>query len=706
MAQPETLSSSLPNNNFTKFLAAYGPWDNGNSKYNEYVERFAHACGEESFNITIKKQDKYFKQLQQLIEAAESHVILITGNAGDGKTHFLQKAINEQKLIAPYSDLQEYANQRNNRDARLLHIPLDKVDITVVKDLSDTDNDSKLVKELFDDVQAVLDQAQAQAAQADHGAIPSYIPHQLDKPHIIIIAGNNGKILESFKSKLLTRHGADVYQGLIDKLEQILLSGGSKDTGHPKISIFDMASCIDQETVEEAFNKILGHEKWNKCEGCAYKDKCAIYHNLTVLRHDQVRQRFIDLFHIVHDTGEHLTMRSILMVLSNAVLGCEESSRTNGYWTCSKVVHSSADPKFSHPFDNIFGRNIFGDNKKKIDIPVYQQLAQLEIGEHTSKLFDEFFLSCIKPANNPQFTPEAQDFLANAEVQKLISSLKSNLDEYNNNQDAYDEADFDNSALGKIQKRVQVNMVQLRRAAFFTLKLASNNSFNNVSVTTSCLDPYALTAFKYGQIYLFMVEALKKLLTEGRTDSDISEVNKQLLIGLNRAFTHLMSYDGESLFVSTNNKLNPTAFCVLYSGMKVSLNNVEQNRIVSDQVRLTLSAVTDKNNSNNIGCKLSQDQANESVVVLRYTPVTSAQTVEHIDLKLTPRMFEYLMSLADGSMAISFSHECHDDINAFKDTITAAKNNISQNHLPQAIHNSLSRIHFCKISTEGNITYL
>lgn len=744
MAQPD-------NNNFTKFLAAYGPWDNGNSKYNEYVESFAQSCGETSFDFEIPKQRRYFKRLEQLLSDGKSHLVLITGNAGDGKTHFLQQGLNrfaagsEKKF-----DIQKYAEQYHNGDDRLLPIPLSSADLTVVKDLSDTDNASHLVEPLFKIIQFVLDQ------YADSDSVTAPAPASLPspsansdfnhKPQVVLIAGNNGKLLECFKDKLLKRAGAHNYTSLIADLEHILLGDHSNSDYLEKcgIVIFDMASCLDEETVRKVFPAILNHEKWHNCEGCKHQGKCSIYHNLKVLRHDMVQQRFVELFHLIHDEGEHLTMRSLLMVLANAILGREKGGRNNGYWTCSKVAYSSAaNMEFSHPFDNIFGRNLFSDDKKKIDIPVYQQFATLEVGEHTSKLFDAFLLSCVDPqkkqavatavvqtpspfAYQPyghmlaqaqaQESPEVQEFLDNAEVQKLLTSLKSDLERYKNNQDSYDDADFENSELGKIQLSLQKTMIRLRRAAFFTLKQAPKSSpygygygTSTGPTTTSCLDPYALTAFSYGQIYLSTAKALKAQFSGSGEYFNFGDITKPLLIGLNRAFTHLMSNDTDDLFVSTNNKLNPTAFCVLYYGMRTELNqNPERPR--DDKVRLTLNVINDDaavgSGYGYRGEALSSNVISEAVPVLRYTPdqdLHQPQVPVQIDLKLTPKMFEYLMALADGSMAISFSHECHEDINAFKDNITVAKNTISQRHATTDIRYNLSNIRICALSSEGKI---
>lgn len=749
------MARTLPNDNFIDFLAVYGPWNNGVIKYDEYVAKAAARYNVKPFEFKLPRQQQYLEALTELVRNSTSQVILINGNAGDGKTHFLQKLLFKLGIFAsPEAQEQAIAAAQ---DDRLLFVQQPAINFTIVKDLSDTDKSPELITKLFLHVNNVL------LASSNHEHASFFLP----KPHIVIIAGNNGKILQCFKL-----HLDPTLNQVIELLEQQMLSSGRTkslattmanmatprtetaagnavpyDLSSWHISLLDMASCLNDEAVQEVWHTIIENEMWNQCSGCAFFKYCPICRNREALAAPLVLQRFLDIYTLIHDEGEHLTMRSLLLLLSNALLGKYQSSRADGFFTCRKVRNlankmakaatatttaktktaSAADAQpLPLPFDNLMGLNLSTRYQEKSDLPVFKQLSLFGLGEHSLQAIDTFLLQGLDNAELGWSGAYKKLFSTPAAID-LITRLRTTISELKRTQDNTDDAisgiisNTDN-ALVQAQAKVQRTLAALRRLSFFTLEQDAHGK--------EIFNPFTLSAFAFGRQYLGLknhllaAEKSDQILRSGNANyssynanitnnsvfTDVHKIKQSLIVGLNRAFTHLMVVkDQDEIFVSNNNKLNPTAFCVIYGvGMKlgVDFNTSYSN---SNSTKLTFGL------SGN-----STQSPSERLMVIRYSapPVTyphadqtahaaaNQASLSAVELTLTPKMFEYLMALASGKMAISFSQECHEDLNAFKDNLTARLTSNAGDYKQrpnEPLAMSLNRIEICDIDLNGSI---
>ncbi len=707
----------LPNDNFIDFLAVYGPWNNGVVKYDEYVAQAAARYEIKPFEFKLPRQKQYMDALEKLVRNNTSQVVLINGNAGDGKTHFLQKLLFDLGIFASPEDQKQAIEAA--QDDRLLFVQKPNINFTIVKDLSDTDKSPELITKLFSHVCNILLAAYK----------PSHAAHFLQKPHIVIIAGNNGKILQCFKQNL-----DPTLNPVLELLEQQML-----DTGRTKttaladsntastaptdldawhVSLLDMASCLNDEAVKEIWHTIVENESWSKCADCSSFEHCPICRNREALASPLVLQRFLDLYTIIHDESEHLTIRSLLLLLSNALLGKYQSSRADGFYTCRKVrnlttkINKSNNKEAAEalplPFDNLMGLNLSTRYQEKADVPVFKQLSLIGLGEHSLQAIDTFLL--YGHDNVDLGWSDAYDKLFTSYAARdLITRLQSAILALKETQDSADNSS--DSALSQAQAKVQRTLASLRRLSFFTFE--SNSSHKAI------FNPFVLSGFAYGEQYLALKKHLgyieRQLYANANSDfseygnqqddldfyQDYDKVERSLIVGLNRAFTHLMVVSNQDeVFVSNNNKLNPTAFCVVYgSDMKLS---VSFNAPSSNKLGFGLSGS-------------SKQPLAERLMVIRYIWAPSYQpTVEAdqsslatVELTLTPKMFEYLMSLAHGKMAISFSQECHEDLNAFKDNLTVTLVDTAGRDYKQqpteSLARSLKHIEICDVDSLGSI---
>ena len=78
-----------------------------------------------------------------------------------------------------------------------------------------------------------------------------------------------------------------------------------------------------------------------------------------------------------------------------------------------------------------------------------------------------------------------------------------------------------------------------------------------------------MTAYKFSQEYF----ELKQLLSNENKQLKLNQTIKSILTGCNRVFTSLMVLSQQSsLVVTSNNRLNPTGFCVLYNERLYKIN--------------------------------------------------------------------------------------------------------------------------------------
>lgn len=182
------------------------------------------------------------------------------------------------------------------------------------------------------------------------------------------------------------------------------------------------------------------------------------------------------------------------------------------------------------------------------------------------------------------------------------------------------------------------------------------------------------------------------------------EIAKTLIVGLNRAFTNLMLMKGaaNTLYITTSNKLNPTApsiiydtqrFCVPvdYSGSKAD-TSIRFERSPSNMMELVfhqnLSAAQSWGAGGNGGMVSGQPMFKSSRMLI------------------TPKLFEYLMALASGKVGLSFSSECNNDLIAFKASIDSMI--MESTPLVQPSNDSqnmLNSVFICKLDPSGSFNW-
>lgn len=690
----------LPNEHFVNYLKNYGPWQASSNQQaeNTYLTKSSNK-GVEPFHFVIKKQQDYCTQLKKLIEQQQSQLIFISGQAGDGKTYFLRRIFNDPDLLAQKEGIWEQYQQEK---VFSVEHPNAQITFTIVKDFSEIDPDNKdLLDLLFKNIQSITS-------------------HNTLKCQIVLIAGNNGKILEHFSAR--AKYDITLDHNIVTTLEQfMLLAQHAEKLDQYAITCFDITKFMDKELISLIFKQIIDRPDWNKCQTCTHAANCPILRNRNMLKENTIfLKRLEQIFELLIDNGTHFTIRNIILLVANTILGCKNKQKSSRFYSCKRIANAFAKNKWkdndASPYDNLLGSNFLVRNKNNADTPIFRQLEPVAIGENTSKLIDGFllfgqddhFLNLSKQYQT-LFSAFEQCFGYSTKLHELVDNI----------QDDERLLNDDDSTLNSELQQLHNLLLSLRRMLFFTMNDNSKELFN----------PFLLTSYHYAKQYFALKHALS---CHKNADADTV---KLLIVGLNRVFTSLMVLNKDCpLVISTNNMLNPTAFCVVYDKDQYQLSyhsgdaplitriKLVDGSLVREEGQLYLAYYGAIDLDINIQrTKLEQQlrdliksNANDFTKLQDITAQIDKLDAAHENnqgklvtyLKITPKIFDYLMSLAHGVMPISFTDECFQEINAFK---SALENYISRNqHLSDkqelySLKNQLQTIRFYSLDVKGKI---
>ena len=761
-----------PNDKFIKFLKIYGPWTGSNNQFDEYVSDNAESLGIEPFNFEIPDMLEYAQHLSVLIQAKRSHIVLISGQAGDGKTHMLRQMYTHEHLIGVGA--QRWQEQLNNKELISSFVYGD-IHYTVVRDLSTIDDDLKLLELAIplvqaqglalpklkhlplealtlndDEPQAKLEALKLQLDNYRHTKLQAPAPSaDTNACHMLLIAGNNGKILERFKRLNDLMESAIIAPSVIESLERHMIH--HIDFKHESISCFDLSLCLNEDVVSHIYDSIYAHERWSACEQCSRASSCPILFNRSLLLNPQVKERVLAMYHILADNGTHFTVRNILVELINALLGNKAPNAPERFFTCIKVFNATKEgvnklpDLVSPPFDNLLGLNLTSSNSKKLsDIaPIFEQLDELKIGQYSNRLIDRFILLGKDSDVAPLQDAYAQ-YVQSQGFAPLVEKLQDTLNKVM--QEEHSEAK------GKsLLESMQAPLQSLRTMLFFTMPQEERFLPVNDSSKAGLFNPFLLTAFTYGQEYL----QLKSLVMSATTLRGNATAHA-LIVGLNRAFTTLMVMgEDNQLFVTTNNELNDEPLAVVddkdrfilradfagqcseqvlkivpsillgeYSdvmclafygkhgeGKEPTTNYQHELSLLLEQLQMAHS-----NGDDSATLSLSEHIERLQSSLVKQTETKLSYNLRSVKdpelkeryyhygstaklvcyLKLTPKIFEYLMSLAYGKMSISFSPESEQALKTFKDNLLSylGRHSYALEHEPK-LSLSIGNMDYC-----------
>jgi hypothetical protein len=413
---------------------------------------------------------------------------IITGTAGDGKTYHCREV-----WTALGGDPDVW-----NNDDKIKTIPLGSQSLTIVKDLS----------ELQDEESATLI---ANFAREVATANPSTI---------YLLAANHGQLLEKIKSA----PQSEAIQRINAVIEDLLVTGRHSDEGIA-IKLTDLSRSPAANMATQIINAITNHEGWAGCDGCAANTSefpCPIFENRRRLMggaEDPFKKRLTALIELSERNGSHFPIRQLLALVANSILG--HSNARDGLMTCAEVpeIQKSGRTDLASIYRNIFGENLKPSRAEKTEL--FRKLNSFGIGAETSNRVDNLL---VYGADDPAHTADYAVLVLSDPIYGATKSYVASQRAYLEGNESNDRTAFLNAL------RAQ------RQRLFFTMPDA-------------LAEPYGLwdlTVFRYGGLYLDVAARIASGQPAPRSALNM------VIRGLNRIFTGMLVQNQDEVVLATS----------------------------------------------------------------------------------------------------------------------------------------------------------
>ncbi|WP_061442854.1 methylation-associated defense system protein kinase MAD6 [Streptomyces sp. CCM_MD2014] len=232
-------------------------------------------------------------RLRPDVLAGRHRLVLITGNAGDGKTAFLQHLADEARRRGALFGEARANGDDFTLDGRSFHTNHDGS-----QDEGDTDNDT------------VLDTFLASYRGADAAAWPDDVSR--------LVAVNEGRLVD-----FVTRH--QEHYPLLAATVGEALTTGSTAHGVAVVNLNARDVLADPDGTGSIMHRMVAaltdERHWQACGSCALAPRCYAPHNARTFSHPtagpQVTERLATLFRMAHLRGRlHITLRDLRSALA------------------------------------------------------------------------------------------------------------------------------------------------------------------------------------------------------------------------------------------------------------------------------------------------------------------------------------------------------------------------------------------------------
>ena len=568
---------SPPNAPWIHFLRKYGPIKSNDNCFDELIERARRRADVEAIAVPAPRVDDAVRTLTD--EASPCSVIL-TGDAGDGKTYHCRQ------IWARLGGTSE-AWERDDTDIPgVRQLGIGSRQLWVVRDLSELD-DIKLTffAELF---------------------------KQLSNPgrtRLFLIAANVGQLHDRWKAAAAAlRDRFPSGESAWNDIEAQLF--GRAASPEQLIKLFNLGRDVSESIFENVVTAVIEHRAWDRCNACDLKEmngrRCPILENRHRLRDGEkgrlFRERLSDLVLLNAQNQRHFTIRQILMMVANILLG-HSAAPKDRLLRCDDVgdIHARASYAQGSVYSNVLGDNLAGRPRE-----AFSRLARLGLGTETSNHLDRLLLH---GPEDPVLRARYEELVGTDPVYGDTPQWRQVRLNYLETADAEASTAFIRSLRGQ------------RQRLFFTLPKS----------VVSELKLWELTVYHHAGEFLELVQRVRK----GETVPPA--IVRHLVRGLNRVFTGRLVTDDDRLVLATSGHDSQARTSLLFEGqVDVRGDSGEAVRIVPG----SRTAIA-------LGVEWGRDDA----------PVR---------LDLSALRFEFLVRVGLGALPSSFSLECHEDILAFK----------------------------------------
>lgn len=503
----------MSDSKWLQFLRHYGPIPRNDNMYDETIQRSARRQKITPIEFEHPMQDLLLRCFDQ--RAVDPVSVILTGTAGDGKTHLCRKVWSKLN-----GDDKEWASDNAYLTLEFSY-PRDREEWPKSSD-----------KELYRQVKVhfIRDLSgwapqQGGEWEPDKEALLQKFCHSLVNPdanELFLIAANDGQLIESWRRLNQTE---DV-QRARQLFEDLLVEDRQERFG-VRLKFFNLSRADSADLFDRALEAFLNHTGWAELRSLSARDnelfgpRCPIRHNYELLQTELVRSRLRSLLELCDRNGLHVPIRQILLLLTNAVLGHADSK--DGLMTTAdvpKIIAAGTVSKASL-FSNIFGANLLENRRQGITI--FDYLERFQIGHETSNRVDNLLIFGEQDEHLSNYfeTLVAQDTFYGADP-RFYAAKQEYIEGSDEGSDSQTFLDL---------------LVAQRRGLYFKIPREWEQELNL----------WELTVFKFAGEYL---EEIVQPLLKGAAVKRV--ILARLIRGLNRVFTGMLMNADRELFLATS----------------------------------------------------------------------------------------------------------------------------------------------------------
>jgi|SRR5579863_1665570 len=570
---------TAPNASWIHFLRKYGPIKSNDNCFDELIERARRRADVDAITVPAPRVDEAVRILTDSVSPSS---VILTGDAGDGKTYHCRQIWNR------LGGTPEAWETDEGEILGVKQLILGARELWVVRDLSELD-DLKLTffAELF---------------------------RQLSNPgrtRLFLIAANVGQLHDRWKAAAAAlRDRFPSGETTWNDVEAQLF--GRPPSSDQSIKLFNLGRSVAEDTFGDVVSAVIEHGAWDKCASCEFKEfngkRCPILENRHRLRDGQAgklfRDRLSDLVLLNAQNQRHFTIRQILMIVANVLLGHPNAPKDR-LLRCEDVaaIHANNLHAAGSVYANVLGENLTGRPRE-----AFSRLARLGLGVETSNRLDRLL---SHGPEDPSLRLSYTELVGADPVYGDTPQWRQTRLNYLETGDATASAEFIRSLRGQ------------RQRLFFTVPRALETD----------LGLWELTVYHHAGHFLDAVHRTR------RAESVPPAIVRHVVRGLNRVFTGRLVNDDDRLVLATSGHDSQARTSLLFEGqVDIRGDNGESVRIVP---------------------------GNRTAIALEVTWGSEGRDAP-VKLDLSALRFEFLVRVGLGALPSSFSLECHEDILAFK----------------------------------------